>query len=137
MVAEGGFSSSSFQPAVDATQRLGTTLERVGGSFKDQISVAASAFENMVESSARFAAHVGMAAGAAGIAGITYGVAKLNAQLEDSRIGIGATLNAFGATDTLQGGLEASGRLLEKMRQDAKALPGEFGDLKQFFSLGL
>lgn len=116
---------------------LAGALRSIGDVAASSAGGLADAFTGAVEQAGSLALTVGKLAGAAGIGAVTYGVVGLNNELEKSTIGIGAMLNAFGVSGDINAGMDMAGGLLEKMRKDAAALPGEFADLKQFFSLGL
>lgn len=78
------------------------------------------------------AAKVGIA-GAFGLA--TYGVVKYNNELEKTRIQLGAIFTANGASSTIYKGLDMAGATMRQMRKDAAALPGEFSDLMNIYSM--
>jgi len=67
---------------------------------------------------------------AAGIGIATYAVTKLNNELERTQISMASIMNANDmSTGGIQGAMKAAGDQMVKMRKDAAALPGEFGDL--------
>ncbi len=108
---------------------------------------AASAFSRTVGTmtapfdwAARKALDLGRFAGAAtmggGIAAMAYGVTKLNGELESTKIGLGSIFSANGIARDLPAGMKLASDTIRDMREDAKKLPGEFGDLLGIFRTG-
>lgn len=134
--AKGGLSESlggAHRKAVD----LDSSLKRVGDAARTVGGQMAGAFTSAVESAGALVGRMGMLAGAAGLAGVTYGVVKLNAALESAQIGIAAIFNAQGLSSNMTDAMKMAGGQMEHLRKQAAELPGEFGDLRQFFTLGL
>lgn len=96
----------------------------------DGASAAASAFTGIIESIGKVAA-VGVGLAGAGLmAGIHTGIVDVNASLETTQSSMAAIFNAQGmSTGGMTGALKLAGDQLEKMKDDAAALPGEFSDL--------
>lgn len=114
---------------------LDSQFAKVGQSLTSGLSGAASALERVGDkvmgltmSAAKFSA-MGGAAGAA------YGI-SLNSQLEQAKVGLGAIFSAQGISKDMTAGIDLASDTLKEMRKDARALPGEFGDLLSFFKLG-
>lgn len=78
----------------------------------------------------------GVAAGASAIGGLTYGVVGLNAQLESATSSLGTLLRVQGHAASVPAGLAQASTLIEKMRDDAQKLPGEFEDLFNIYLTG-
>lgn len=125
--------SGAHRKAVD----LDSSLKRVGDAARTVGGQMAGAFTSAVESAGALVGRMGMLAGAAGLAGVTYGVVKLNAALESAQIGIAAIFNAQGLSSNMTDAMKMAGGQMEHLRKQAAELPGEFGDLRQFFTLGL
>jgi hypothetical protein len=66
-------------------------------------------------------------AGALAVAALKTGLIDVNAKLEDANIGFATIFNMLGKTGVPQGLVLAKG-LIAGIREDAKRLPGEFGD---------
>jgi hypothetical protein len=87
------------------------------------------------------AAHAAMRVAAAGLVaggGAAFmaaytGVAKLNAELQSSKIALATIFTANGQTNDLASGFALATDEINKMRVDAKKLPGELEDLKNIF----
>ncbi len=69
----------------------------------------------------------------AGVGAVTYGVAKLNNELEKTNISLGAMFEANGKAGNIAGGMKLGAEVMSQMRKDAAALPGEFEDLVGIF----
>src|SRR5437016_4791289 len=67
---------------------LDRALLRVGANAASMAGSLASAFESAVESAARLVAHAAVLGAGAAFAGITYGVLKLNEELERAQVGL-------------------------------------------------
>lgn len=129
-----------LKPGTEA--RLRATQSRLGhlkSGFRD-LAEGAKRFDNVLSSAVRTVGHVGMwgglIAGGAVIGGITYGVTKLNAELEQTTISLGAIFSAQGLAPNLNVGLDMASQTIVKMRKDAALLPGEFKDLLGIFRTG-
>lgn len=96
----------------------------------DFASGAAKAFTGVVETMGKVAfAGAAIAVGGA-MAAIHHGVIGVNAELETTQSSMAAIFNAQGmTTGGMVGAMTVAGEQIGKMRQDAKALPGEFMDL--------
>ncbi len=123
--------------AMPALGALGGKVSSLSDGFRSLGGKAADAFTGLVESAGAAALSMGKIAVGAGLAGAAYGVLKLNAGLETTQTSIAAVLNAQGEVGNMGTGLDKAGTLVAKMRQDAKELPGEFGDLMGIFQSGM
>jgi hypothetical protein len=137
--------------ALSDPKKLGASAADAGGKFDGLFSKIGSAagaigslgqrvseaFTGAVEAAGRVALGVGKIAAVGVGAGIAYGVANLNNELEKSKISIAAVLGAQGVTRNMTDGLSKAAGIMADMRKDAAELPGEFKDLKAFFTLGL
>jgi len=101
-------------------------LQDVGGKFVGMLDSVADRVMTVSKWSA-------FAAGAAVIGLAHEGVTKLNAELEGSRIALGAIFEANHQANDFAGGIELARDQLAKMRIDAKQLPGELKDLQNIF----
>jgi hypothetical protein len=111
-----------LRTAGEAVRQLGTLGTDVLGKFTGALEWAASkAWE--------VGSAIGKLAIGAGVAAVTYGVVKLNEELETTRISLGAIFAAEGQAGNLNAGLELASDTIVKMRRDAGDLPGEFEDL--------
>ncbi|AKV04568.1 putative prophage LambdaBa01, membrane protein [Labilithrix luteola] len=124
-------------------EKVGKAGEKIGDSFgklKDLAGNAAStlagAFTGAVEQTAAIAAGLTKVGAIAAGGAIAYGVAALNNELEQTKISIGAILNAQGVSGGMVNAMSMSADIVKEMRRDATALPGEFKDLMSFFKLG-
>jgi hypothetical protein len=68
-------------------------------------------------------------------AAVAFGV-KLNAGMEQAKIGLASVFNAQGIANGMDDGLQLASKTLKEMRKDARDLPGEFKDLQSFFTMG-
>ena len=68
------------------------------------------------------------AAGGAAMHQIHKGLTTVNATMEESKIGFASLFNMFGAAPDITAGMKMSGKIIEGIRKDAAALPGEFQD---------
>lgn len=132
-----GSVSKDLDKAHGGAQKLGSLLNAVWSSSADYGSNLVSSFQGAVEHAGSLLATVTKIGAAAGVGAVVYGIGKLNADLESTQIGLAATFNAFGAVENFSEGTRLAADMVEKMRKDAQALPGEFADLKAFFSLSL
>ena len=117
-----------------AVRAVGSTARAVemGTAALESFGGMASGALASIES---FAAGTIMGLGAAGVAGAVMGVktglVDVNAKLEDVSIGFATIFNMMGATSSFENGLTAAKGLMSEIRDDAAALPGEFGDFVQ------
>lgn len=86
-------------------------------------------FEHAVEHAAHLAASLTKVAAALGISGIAYGVGHLNAELEQTKIGLAAVFQAQGFAGNFNAAFDRAGDQVNKMKQDIKSLPGDLGQL--------
>lgn len=117
--------------------KLDAAWNKLGKSVRDAGGKMADAFTGTVERAGAFAATMGKAALVGGVIAATYGVTKLNGELETTRVSIAAVLNAQGQVGSIDKGLDRAADLVAQMRKDAKELPGEFSDLVQMFQSGV
>jgi hypothetical protein len=113
-----------------ASMKAGWNDIRSAGS--DVMGVLDGAVDRM----SSFAKWGAIAAGAAGAGAIIYGVKDLNNELESTKISLGTIFAANGIASDVPEGMKHAADIVKTMRQDAKALPGEFDDLKNVFITG-
>src|ERR1041385_4740666 len=101
---------------------LGSSLSKIGGDIR-------GAFEGAVESVASVAEGLVKLGAVAAMGAVTYGVVKLNNELEKTKISLATIFNAEGITNGMEEGLTLSSAVMTRMRKDAAELPGEFEDL--------
>jgi hypothetical protein len=111
-----------------AFSRVGDVVERIGGRV-------GGALEGVADTVGGAIATVGKLAGAAGLGLAAYGVAKLNNNLEQTQISLGAIAQAQGFASTFEQGFTAAGDQLQKMKQDVKSLPGDLGQLSDLMKM--
>lgn len=114
-------------------------LRKVGDGW-DDLSAGVGSFTSMIDRAAGKLASLGsyaaLGAVTAGIAGLTFGVANLNAEAERAQISIGTIFSANGMSADVPSGIKLAGDTIAKMRIDAQKLPGEFTDLQNIFTTG-
>jgi hypothetical protein len=122
--------SRPMRDASEATRRFQEGLDQAKSAAISLGSSAANAFTGLVESVGKLAM-VGAAIGGAGLmAGIHSGIIDVNASLETTQSSMAAIFNAQGmSTGGMQGAFKLAGDQMEKMKDDAAALPGDFADL--------
>lgn len=140
LIPESGKMDQATKKLKDAEKGFGAglagSLEKVGGKLKDAGSAISEAFTGAVEKAGTIAMTLGALGAAAGFGAVTYGVTKLNSELENTEVSLGAILNAQGMSSGLADGMRKAADVMVDMRRDAAALPGEFKDLIHFFQLG-
>lgn len=114
--------------AEGAASKLGETLRHVA-------SGAVDAFTGAVEKVGRFATHLGVAAGAAGVGALTYGVIHLNRELESTNISLASIFQAQGFAGTFTGAMGMARDQVAKMKKDIQTLPGDLGNLTSTMSV--
>lgn len=123
--------------ALDGTQSklagLDSSFSKLGSSVSDFGGKLADAFTGAVEKAGQLAMTMGKLGAVAAGAGVTYGVMKLNNELEKTQISLAAIFGAAGQTDNIGDGMKVAAGTMSKMRTDAAALPGEFKDLVGIF----
>jgi hypothetical protein len=124
-----------------AADNLGTRLSGIMQSVNALGTLSPNIlgkFTGALEWAAGKAWEVGKALGAlavtTGVAAVTWGVMKLNSELETTRTSLGAIFTAQGQAGTLNAGLELASDTIVQMRKDAALLPGEFSDLLNIMS---
>ncbi len=122
--------AAGLKDAGDATKRFQEGLDQAKGAVGALGTTAVNTFTSIVESAGKMAL-MGAAVGAAGfMAAVHHGVIGVNAELETTQSSMAAIFNAQGmTTGGMVGAMTVAGEQIGKMRQDAKALPGEFMDL--------
>jgi hypothetical protein len=114
---------------------LGRGCERVGEMGERAARRVGGAFEGMADT----IGHASLTAAKFGAGGAlalaAYGVGKLNNNLEQTQISLGAIAQAQGFTSTFERGFEAAGEQLQKMKQDVKTLPGDLGQLSDLMKM--
>lgn len=115
--------------AAKAVGGMESSARKAGDSFGDLSTKAADTLSLI----ATKAIDVGMSIakwGSVAVAGLaTYGVAKLNNELEQTSISLAAISQAQGFTKTFGEGFALAGDQLTKMKTDVKTLPGDLGQL--------
>lgn len=109
---------------------------RKAGELAERMS---SRVGGVLESIAEKAEHAAMTAakiGGATVMGLaTYGVAKLNNELEQTQLSLGAIAQAQGFAHDFAEGFGLAGRQLAAMKQDVKTLPGDLGQLSDIMKM--
>src|SRR5580704_6166428 len=118
---------------ISKAMSLDSAISKLGTGAVSMADSMATAFESAVESAATLVAHVATLGAGAAFAGITYGVVKLNRELETTQIGLAAIFGAQGITSSMNEGMSIAAGLMDKMRTDAASLPGTFSDLVSIF----
>jgi hypothetical protein len=108
---------------------LDTSFANVGAS----VSALGASLDSAVDRAAGLAITLAKIGGAAIGAGLTYGVVKLNNELEKTGIALAAIFQANGITSNIDQGLGVAADVMAQMRKDAAELPGEFQDLASIF----
>jgi hypothetical protein len=80
---------------------------------------------------------LGGAFGAAGVFSAARAITRLGGEAESTRIAIAGMLQAGGASSSIDRAMQTSSDLIEQMRVQARALPGEFQDVLNVFRGGL
>jgi len=129
--------SGSLAGHVDAANgKISNMKANLGGIRDIAADVGGSlvnAFQGAVERAADLTMAMGKLAGAAAIGAATYGVVKLNNELEKTTISLGTIFAANGLSGSMTAGMRDASSIMGKIRQDAKALPGETEDLLGIF----
>jgi len=130
----------SLTPALEKVGKSGGDIGAAMSKVKEAASSVAGslsgAFTSAVEGAAELAAGLAKVGAVAAGGAVAYGVAKLNNELEQTKISLGAILNAQGMSNGMTDAMGKSSDIVKEMRKDAAALPGEFKDLLNFFKLG-
>ena len=113
------------------TKITSATSKAVG--LDGTLSKIGDGFTGLVEKAGAVALTIGKWAGAAALGGVVYGITHINKELETTKISMAAIFGANGFTKNMTEGMEMSSDVLTKMRKDAAALPGEFGDLVSIY----
>lgn len=92
--------------------------------------------DSAVDKMGSFAKAAAVAGGVAAMGAMYYGVTSLNSELESTKISLGTIFSANGIAGSVPEGMQHASDIIKTMRQDAKALPGEFEDLKGIFITG-
>jgi hypothetical protein len=133
LATKGALGGSDLSRTESRLKGAEASISRLGVSLQDSVGAMSDAFTGVVEKAGTFAMHLGVAAGAAGVGAVTYGVMKLNAQLEETTISLGTIFSANGLAADMPAGMKAASDVMTKIRADAKALPGETEDLLGIF----
>lgn len=120
-----------------STTKLAGAWNKLGSEARDVGRGMADAFTGVIEKVGAVGLSLAKWGGAAAFAGAAYGVGVLNNELEKTTVSIGAVLNAQGQANGIEQGMAKAKGLVSSMRQDAKELPGEFGDLLGIFQSGV
>lgn len=115
-----GFQSA--QGKLDAMDKSASKLLSVVGGIGSSL---ADAFTSAVEKVAILSSKMAILAGGAAVAGAAFGI-NFNNQLEQTKIGLAATLGAFQITPNMSEGMRSATELTDKMLQDVKTMPITF-----------
>lgn len=103
------------------------------GVISQQFSALGDIISKATGAATSFAAIV-----AAGVGGMAlHGLIGLNDQFEQTQIVIGGFLNTLGVAGTYAQGFDLAANVMERIRIDAAALPGEAEDYIEVFKAGL
>ncbi len=109
-------------------------LDKANAAMKTLVSGTKS-FADGLDKAVNGIALAGLGTIAAGaLAMFKVGIIGVNSELEQFSIGMAAMFSAHGNVDTFNEGLTTTKFLIEKMRDDARDLPGEFKDLTKIMS---
>lgn len=108
------------------TGTIGSVADHVRETFVGAFETVATAAVGVL------AAGVGLA-----VHQITDGVFGLNTELEKTKFSLATLFNNNGAVSSVPQGLSMASGMMDKMRKDAAALPGEFADLVNIFKMSL
>lgn len=112
---------------VDKTlDKMGSSVGTIGASFRDMLGGIVDKVADIGVGITKWGA-----AGAMGL--VTYGVMGLNNEFEKTKISLAAIFNANGVTSNITNGLGIAQGMMQTIRKDAAALPGETGDLLAIF----
>lgn len=115
-----------------ASDKAQGSLAKIGQAGARGISLLGEHVNRGIDMLAKYSTAAALAGGAiaGGLAvkGIKTGLIDVNAKLEQASLGFATLFQKFGAAPTFASGLGVAKDLIEGIRQDAKALPGEFGD---------
>lgn len=132
--AGGGGATSHGGAIANEVKHAESSISRMGETLKSTLGGMADAFTGAVEKVGRLTAGLGMAAGAAGIGAITYGVVHLNKELESTNISLASIFQAQGFAPTFTSAMTMATDQVAKMKQDIKTLPGDLGNLTNTMS---
>jgi len=131
-VRGGESAEAKFASLGRASDRAAARVEAIGSAAASGLASLGGIVGGAVDTLASFAVRGGMALGAAGLAGtvmaLKTGIVDVNARLEEAQLGFGTIFNMFGASNGLEHGLGMAQGLIGQIREDARSLPGEFGD---------
>src|SRR5437773_2390029 len=131
--------TGSLGPGLEKLGKVGASvggvLDSVSSGLTSIGSSVANALTGAVERTADLAVGLGKVGAVAAGGAAAYGVAKLNADLEDTQISLAGILNAQGMSNGLDDAMSRAGGVMKEMRKDANALPGEFSDLINIFRM--
>ena len=105
-----------------AFSKIGGSIETMGGKLAGFLDSAVAKVEGIAVGIAKWGA-----AGAIGLA--TYGVGKLNNELEQTNLSLAAIFNAQGFASNFNDALTLASEQLGKMKRDVRSLPGDLGQL--------
>lgn len=119
--------------------RLQRSVDSAKFGFQDMRASAdrlGSSLDWVAQKAAGVAKWTAIVGGTAVFAGLTYGVAGLNAELERAQMSLGTIFSAQGIARDVPTGITMAADQVQKMRLDAQRLPGEFQDLFNIFLTG-
>jgi hypothetical protein len=116
-VSAGGMSSAFATAAHAGAASMASIGASVAGAMDHMAMLAAGAATAGAAVAGAFAFHA-----------VHEGLTKVNASVENSKIGFASLFNMFGAVPDIQGGLGMAATLMAGIRKDAAALPGETQD---------
>ena len=114
--------------------RIGSSFRSVGDTFESVGTRIAGTMSGIMEKAGSVALSLAKwgAVGAVGLA--AYGVAKLNSELESTRISLATTFTSAGLVN-FHGGMNMAADQIEKMKKDVNTLPGTFGQLASLMQI--
>jgi hypothetical protein len=119
-----------------AVSKLGAVDAAAKGATQSASTLASSlghALESVADKAISVATSLAMIGAGGAFAAATYGVLKVNNELEKTKISIAAIFGAHGLSKDMPEGMTMATDIMAKMRKDAASLPGEFKDLVGIF----
>lgn len=133
LILQGDGSASARLDAVGArADRVSHAMTGIGQRAAAGMAMLGSAVGGAIDRMASLAVATAkwsaIAAAGGAIMATKVGLFDVNAQLEKTELGFATLFTMFGSAPDFAGGLQMGRELLEGIRQDAAALPGEFQD---------
>lgn len=108
-------------------------IDSLTEGLTSKLGSVGSAFGGIASSIVAAGIDVAILGATAAVGGLIYAVAGLNNELEQTQIGLAAVFQRQGFAQDMNQGMAEASTLMDKMRKDAAALPGEFKDLVGIF----